>query len=631
MTPPDGLRRRAFAFLSGDSMVNNNVNTFSLEMLAKRIRPKVKEFERLQEAEVSDVKPKSPNVQKTELEGWRPETVEYGGWAAFCGRDGTALKRRVSLPPFNSDKLNFGKKTKRASERAARMCLALLDLQKYDRSNHCGKATIVPIPTTYERFTNVLGNAENVSLAVSNLISIGVLEEFRESYRFVSEGTKFPGLVEARSKSYLLHHANEMKFKEWCDRRGLRPWTMAENKRKNFLNMASSAPERTDGLDDYRINQRTDIKRRNGESAAKCEERIRRNLYAVYPMMRELSENIRKFNALQKDDCRKLRANPRINWNKAKTKVTSVGFRATCELCSLPKVESRNRPHLLPWRNRREALEAMNLTSAERDVKSSVPRLGNFLHTGKYLPQGEDCYEMIFREAKASDAPDNPFKNESWNERTRAAMKPLFMLANFSPSWRKASASLEWNERRDGGLSLAERDSQRNYIKHCKAAIDKFTGGRSESSEIFLYESCVCVSAALELAERGMQVFLCYDGFYLDSPLSQEEFERLVEGKAMEFKRKYPYLFDNYKYVSTCRIPLNSKASSRNISFKFSKFTKLLKSKRKNHSKLITVVKSYGRMNDPPGFGRVLETDKPPSGGDFDRIDSEDSTALMAV
>ena len=531
----------------------------TLQRLASYINPKIKEFQKSVEY-FEEEELKAPNVQKAEFAGWTPKTIFYGKYAAFSNSKGEITSRKVDCPKFNAEALSFGKKRKAASERAARMCLALLDLQKYDRSNHFDRATELPLPITSKKFTDVLGNSENVSLAISNLISIGVLQEFRENYTFVSEGTKFPKMFQTRSKSYLLHYYNEMKFRDYCRAMNLPPWTKKENKRKSLAELSEAGKELSDGLDDYEFNQRTNIKRRRNETVPQCEERVKRNLLSTYPMLGELLRNISEFNSLQKDDCRKLKAEPNLTWNSKKTKIKSIGIRATCELCSAPKKwRPSSRLHSLPWKDRQEALSAMGLVASERDVKSSVPRLGRFLNTGLYPSQDEDCYKEIFDIAKSYESPDNPFLRESWNEANRKAMKSLFMLANFSSSYKKADAGLKWNMRRSDaiyGLSGDELQEQRNYIKYCKMAIDEYTGGMSQSSAIFLYESCVCVSAALRLARKGMQVFLCYDGFYSDSPISEEEFNKIIREEYESFKRKYPNLFknslckNNYKYVS---------------------------------------------------------------------------------
>ncbi len=490
---------------------------------------------------------------------WKPPVYEYGVAAAFCDENKIITIKKVVKPDF--DPYRISKKRKKGRENIWRKCLALLDTVKYDRTNHEDCASECCFPTTKRSLINLLGNSMEIKSAVDNLVNMGIIGHFRDDYVFTTdksgptwEATKCPDLFENKARRFLLYYSNEVLFRNFCKENNLNPWTEEESGFKNIekilseLNNMNPDEIRKTNLSQYVINQKVKIKWDGKGTRRQFEEQVVRNLLINNPDLRQLVKDTKEFNSLTKDPLLKQTVEPHLTWDKKRKYIRKIGLRATCPLASIPKHYDHNKTytHGLPYKDRLHALTSLGLTKSDNDVKSSVPRIGHFLHTGEWLSQSEDCYKIIFDIANSNNKLLNPFHKEIWSEEVRDAMKTIFMSVNFSESWKKANATTDW-KLISSNFTGSDNDwlLKKRYFYYFDKAVTTFTGKKAKSSSVFLTESSIYMKAALNLAKHGHKVFLCYDGFYTDNELSSSDFEKLIHDSATSYMSENPYRFSS--------------------------------------------------------------------------------------
>jgi len=529
-------------------------------------------------------------IYKTYIDdmGWKPKVHKYGTSAAFTDIDGNVTVKKVELPKFRA---SLPGKYKKCKIKTYRKCLAMLDTIKYDRTNHEDCASECCFPVTRISLLNLFGNAVEISRIIDRLTHMGILIPLRQDWVFVTETdgknckrTMCPHLFQTRARIYLLCYSNEVKFRKFCETSNLKPWTEKECRRKSIGRILEDIDKKDyspDNLSKYVVNQKVHIKwDRKKETRRQFEERVKRNLLLNNPDFQRLVRDTEELNKLNGNDpYLRLSVEPHLRWSRNGKFIKAIGLRSTCPLASVPKKykKGRNYTHGLPFRDRNDALRYLKLTKSDNDVKSSVPRIGHFLHTGEWLDQNIDCYKSMFDLAKDPSKPCDPFNNETWDLSTRNAMKSLFMSVNFSDSWKKANATTDWKLRKAGyhtskngsndldSMNVSGNDwlIKEKYFYYYGKAVEKFTGYSARSSSVFLTESCIYTRAALDLAKHGHKVFLCYDGFYTDKTLTASDFNSLIHDKAMEYLVENPQRF-SFK-ASRSSTPKGGKANGNTV------------------------------------------------------------------
>lgn len=508
---------------------------------------------------------------------WKPPVYEYGVAAAFCDENKIITIKKVVKPDF--DPYHISKKRKKGRENIWRKCLALLDTVKYDRTNHEDCVSECCFPTTKRSLINLLGNSMEIKSAVDNLVNMGVIGHFRDDYVFTTdrsgptwEATKCPDLFENKARRFLLYYSNEVLFRNFCKENNLEPWTEAESCHKSIdiilseLNNMNPDEMGKTNLSQYVINQKVKIKWDGNGTRRQFEEQVVRNLLINNPDLRQLVKDTKEFNSLTNDPLLRQTVEPHLTWDKKGKYIKKIGLRATCPLASIPKHYDHNKTytHGLPYKDRLHALISLGLTKSDNDVKSSVPRIGHFLHTGEWLSQSEDCYKIIFDTAKENNRLLNPFNKEIWSNEVREAMKTIFMSVNFSDTWKKANATTDW-KLISSDFTGSDKDwmLKKRYFYYFDKAVTTFMGKKAKSSSVFLTESSIYMKAALNLAKQGHKVFLCYDGFYTDKELSSSDFEKLIYDSATSYMSENPYRFSSIP-SSNDTSDLTSKLSASN-------------------------------------------------------------------
>ena len=160
----------------------------------------------------------------------------------------------------------------------------------------------------------------------------------------------------------------------------------------------------------------------------------------------------------------------------------------------------------------------------ENDVSGSIYRITYLLNKGVWLDRSVDLYERIYGAKFASKEERDLFK------------RPLCMYLYFCASGDQAKAKMEfgrpgiksWNKANEG-FALIERARGEMF-----RAI-----GRSYRSEIFLHESCIYTQVAHRIRQMGYRLIQVYDGFFTDSPMDEEVFDRIVKEEAERYFRRY--------------------------------------------------------------------------------------------
>lgn len=541
-----------------EKKINTETNLVDIANAIKASKKHESEAEDQFEEETKEISPEEEQRKSmlNEME-WKPPVYEYGVSAAFCDKNKTITIEKVVKPDF--DPYRISKKRKKGRENIWRKCLALLDTVKYDRTNHEDCASECCFPTTKRSLINLLGNSMEIKSAIDNLVNMGVIGHFRDDYVFTTdrsgptwEATKCPDLFENKARRFLLYYSNEILFRNFCKENGLEPWTEEESGFKSIEKILSELDKSNEmgktNLSQYVINQKVKIKWDGKGTRRQFEEQVVRNLLINNPDLRQLVKDTKEFNSLTNDPLLRQTVEPHLTWDKKGRYIRKIGLRATCPLASIPKHYDPDKTytHGLPYKDRLHALISLHLRGSDNDVKSSVPRIGHFLHTGEWLSQSEDCYRIIFDIANGYNKLLNPFHKEMWSEEVRDAMKTIFMSVNFSESWKKANATTDW-KLISSNFTGSDKDwmLKKRYFYYFDKAVTAFMGKKAKSSSVFLTESSIYMKAALALAKQGHKVFLCYDGFYTDKELSSSDFEKLIHDSATSYMSENPYRFSS--------------------------------------------------------------------------------------
>ena len=177
--------------------------------------------------------------------------------------------------------------------------------------------------------------------------------------------------------------------------------------------------------------------------------------------------------------------------------ITKIGIRATNPLVSLKAHDNgcdSDKVWRKDWLN-----EHYQNGWIEFDVKSSIFRVNYFLNKGIWLDHTVDFYELMY---------GRTFDSKAKRDEYKAIAMSLYFERTIGTLSSHLCAKAESLRRYDTLiLKLVLGDMQRKMFDVI---------GRGYDSEIFLHESCIYMELQKALLERGFDVTVVYDGFYVE-------------------------------------------------------------------------------------------------------------------
>ncbi len=426
-----------------------------------------------------DIANRLNNKNKLDFDGrkynWRPETVDD-----------------YTLPEFKIIESNAKGANGKLKNKLSKV-LAFINEVKFIRATK--GCTIMPISVTSKTNLLIWGSKINVSNAIKLMEQIGLISLESNFYRFNAYTD-----IENVSKTYRYYYENEVKFKDYCAKTNIESF--------EIKNMPCLKGERKGipELDKTQVRFASGIKlvKPSGVSKAEFENELMLCLFENYPPL--------KFHILKADEINerfysnypefRIRFSPTFTWSKDDKYIKSIGIRATNSMVNIKKED------------RKKILQSYGFT-LEKDINASVPRMTLSLNSGKWIPETEDIYELIFRDME----PENEFTNEM-----REAIKSLHMRAYFDTS-DKQVIHHTWLAMNTENLDKDEYSITMNKFRN---AIIKAEGGKLYGSDIFFVESCVYLMTLYDLLCSGHKVWQVYDCFYSTGEEDQELFEEMI-------------------------------------------------------------------------------------------------------
>lgn len=407
---------------------------------------------------------------------WRPETIDD-----------------YTVPEFKITESNAKGANAKLKNKLSKV-LAFIDEIKFIRAMK--GCTIMPISVTSKSNLLIWGSKANVSNAIKLMEQIGLISLESNFYRFNAYTE-----IENVSKTYRYYYENELKIKDYCSKNNIETYQV-----KNmpcFKDARKEIPE----LDKTKVRFAAGLKlvKPSGVSKAEFEKEVMLCLFENYPPL--------QFHMLKADEINerfyrnypefRIRFSPKFTWNKDDTYIKKIGIRATNSMDNIKKED------------RKKILQSYGFT-LEKDINASVPRLTLSLNSGKWIPETEDIYELIFRDME----PEKEFTNEM-----REAIKKLFMRAYFDISDKQVIHHI-W-EKMDQD-NLIKEDIAPTITKFRNSVIKVLGGKLYGGSEIFYIESCVYLMTLYDLLTSHHKVWQVYDCFYSTGEEDQELFVELI-------------------------------------------------------------------------------------------------------
>ena len=415
---------------------------------------------------------------------------------------------------YTLPELNFPKITKPNRKKLSKV-LAFIDLTKYKRySEGC---TILPIATTDKRLVSICGSQREVSRLLSFMIDMGLIETEINYYQFNATMEKYN-----MCKIYKYYVDHEKSIVEFCKIHNINKYLV-----KNNIKSEQHKKITIDNFDNkqVRFSSKLHLLKPDNYSVAEFEEYLIDVLYENYPRLsyyQELADEINEKYYIEYPEL-SLRFIPNFTWSKDGKAVRKIGIRCTNSLVSAKKSKDGNSSYDGLYKEDILKQYGFNL---EKDIKSSIPRLTLSINLGGWIDESIDVYKIIFDKYIAK-------KEENINcdfESIRESIKLLHMRGYFD-----TESTIGVHTRRVMA-NVTDKEAIDEEMKLYKKAIVSAEGGQLFDTEIFYYESCLCIEVLNELFKEGYFVWNVYDAFYAKGKGSQKEFEehtsRLIEVKA---------------------------------------------------------------------------------------------------
>ena len=372
------------------------------------------------------------------------------------------------------------------------------------------KCTIMPIPSTSKDLKKIWSN---VSRGRGLMLKIGLIDIYCEDYRSRGKITY--------AKLYKYFYENEVKFVEYCRENNI---TVLDLELKEEIEEAEieEAEDNKTEIDKskVKIGKGLYLNKPHDLSCTEFEKylfEVFKKNYPEYDKYKAMVDEINKH--YDKTPEFAIRFEPSFQWNKKKTRVMKIGFRATNQKCNEKK------------ENRQEILDKNDLV-LDADVNGSVPRLNLSMNLGHWYDEERDMYEVIFH---------NCYPNEEFTKEAREAMKQLLLRGYFEYSVGTLGRDI-WSYINHKGLKEKETKKE---LKLLDNGIRKACGPIIYGSEIYYIEGCVYLSVIKDILDSGHFAWFLYDGIYASGPNINEMFRSLV-------KRMIKVRFDQFykEYIS---------------------------------------------------------------------------------
>ena len=441
--------------------------------------------------------------------------------------------KTAKAPPFTPGEPNMSKNGafKKYKDRFSKY-LAFIDTVKFFRSTkYC---SILAIATTSRVLLNIWGSEKNISNALKELKTIGLIQDYSDYYQ--------TGIC----KQYCYFIENEKLLIEHCKAYGIQKMAVRCQQKltpKQTLEYQQRCEEvySENFKKGVLFKSRLNLKKPEGVTPEQFKKDLYEMLYENYPGFRiyqQIAETINEKYYKELGEFQ-IRFSPTFHWNKKSKKeksqqaIVGIGIRASNKLCSAKKnndsADSDTKKVL-----RSEVLAKYGF-NFEKDITSSVPRVAYALNHGGWLKEDVDLYEKIYLEV-------NPTGNSEDFLLEREAIKKLFFRVYFDTTDNKLAYNT-WNKMNQENM---DRDSVYADMIKLRRAMEAVIGKKRYDNYTFYVESCIYIDTLHSLLEAGYKVWLVYDCFYGTGFGSQEEFEKMVlEAVWISFVRfKAAYDFD---------------------------------------------------------------------------------------
>ena len=353
-----------------------------------------------------------------------------------------------------------------------------------------GVCIVTPIPKTSKFLLKIWSN---VTTGKNFMKKIGLIDNFLEDY--CSRGRV------TYAKLYQYYLEVEKDLIDYCEKNNIKPLSLdfEDDDEEELVDFDGPIDESK-----VKIGKGLYIKKPSDISCPDFEEQlfeIFKKNYPEYAKYRDMVDEINKY-YINKPEF-KISFEPSFGWNKSKTKVMKIGFRASNEKCNENK-------------NKRPKLLEDNDLVLDSDVNGSVPRLNSSMNLGHWNDDERDMYEIIFH---------NCYPNEEFTVDAREALKTLLIRGYFEKSVGTLGRDV-WSSIDHNGL---DEDEAKQEMVLLDGAIKKAVGPVMYGSEIYYIEGCVYLRVIKDLLDMGHFVWFLYDGLYASGVMMEELFKGLVD------------------------------------------------------------------------------------------------------
>lgn len=370
--------------------------------------------------------------------------------------------------------------------------------------------TIMPISSTSEDLKKIWSN---VSRGRALMMKIGLIRPFSDDYRSYGRITY--------AKQYMYFYENEVKFIAYCKEHGISVLDLDKKEDDKQPRIFSGVIDESK----VRIGKGLYLNKPKDLSCDEFVEELLEIFKKNYPEYQRYKDMVDEINEkyYSKKEHFKISFEPSFHWNKTKTRVMSIGFRATNDYCSEEK-------------EKRPSIRSKNDLVLDFDVNGSVPRLNSSMNLGHWNNDSRDMYEIIFHEC---------YPNEEFTESARDALKQLLIRAYFEKTTKLLTNHI-WKSISHESLYKSQVYKEMELLD---SSIKKAVGPIIFGTEIYYVEGCVYLSVVKDILDSGHFAWFLYDGLYATGPNINEMFRSLVSRMIQVRFNKFYKEYRDYRDV----------------------------------------------------------------------------------
>lgn len=361
------------------------------------------------------------------------------------------------------------------------------------------------ISSTNKVLVNLFGSHQNVARIIKLCLDVDLLKCTDEHYHFCNNNDR------SYSRRYICNKIVQDIIIEAAKLYNVKP--------KRVTNYKDVEVELLD--EDYELNVAINSKLRLPSMPTT---KVLALLYNRYPQLTYYQNLTDDLNNQYYNAERRITFKPNIDTSD-KGFITSIGIRAYNEVCGTKAHENgkqTNREWRTDWLDKHYGADNW----IEYDVSSSIYRITYCLNHGTWLPNDVDLYEMMYGDKFSSAQERKEYKSFAMRLYFERSVDTLYSHIIRDRPW----------------LKELDADAVKDTIEKAKKQME-FTIGKTYDSEIFLHESCIYLELQKELLNRGFDVTVVYDCFYVQNKMTEEEFAELcfeiLSEKAKAYKEKY--------------------------------------------------------------------------------------------